>query len=994
MNLRLGWTFSGLVVPGYLVPLVMVKPWAAAIICVQSVIVYGMVRGLAKVMPKTGFGCAFFGRDRFFAMILCSIAVRLVSDGWLLPAAGAWMAGQWDLKFDFETDLHSFGLIVISLTANQFWKSGLLRGAVPFVFNIAVTWFVVRWILMEGTNFSITNLAFLYEDIATDIDSSPKAYIVMITTSIIASRMNLRYGWDFNGIMIPALLAVQWYEPMKILTSVVEAIVILYLSTLLMKSPLLRDMTMEGARKMLLFFTVSFGFKLVVGHAAGFAFPDAKVSDFYGFGYLLPTLMAMKMHQLKSVVQQVGITLQISLVSILIANVIGFSFTLLPESWRKSSPLLAAEGGEAAELSRGKGFEKVLERKIERLYEVYLPAQTSPPELRHLVYFERGISRLVRASRYESSRFREEGIHFVQISGMEVRLIDDRYVIISSPDPASGRGVYAIDLRSESDLVVECPYPLDEPGAVVAARWLFREHGAKALAIGGRPKGLERLGREGVTRDAGSYFHKFHLAAGKTSAIQVRTGEAHELRVEGELPPELSLKAIEERAGTFRLAGSAGRERNIQRGTNRSHFAEWIVTGGELQNLAGGRAEIHSDSEPFTVSQLPLPAAEGSDDYRPMRPGEVLRFQQTVLVPLLEIQSVHDPRIGFLQSQAKQFGYEIRVQGDLLVLAEIEGRRMRHTGSLIVRADSSASSLVIEVPGRHQNLSLANYAHLLFDQLRARALLISGCHRAANADGSSALTQPQNIHSVFNAAHQACLDRPADGSRLVLQIHAFHPDPGELFPKESVLISPFLENLNRDEIKKALRPFESLLERDGVLHAWADASDPASFRYQLGLNIQSKYLDHVENATFASIWLSPDFRRSYGVGGENRELLAQLDALGIPVYREGFAEKLGAHPIIPGDPGLSAKIRVLFDEYRNTNDISLLQEVQNLEGLRVECVLEPGDSNPVFLFLVDDSTVAAARFFPISPRSVSTEPGDFLRSRKAWLMVEERGADE
>ena len=37
--------------------------------------------------------------------------------------------------------------------------------------------------------------------------------------------MNVRYGWDFSGILIPALIALQWYQLTKIVTSFLEAIV-------------------------------------------------------------------------------------------------------------------------------------------------------------------------------------------------------------------------------------------------------------------------------------------------------------------------------------------------------------------------------------------------------------------------------------------------------------------------------------------------------------------------------------------------------------------------------------------------------------------------------------------------------------------------------------------------------------------------------------------------------------------------------------------------
>lgn len=46
-NLRLGWTFSGLVVPGYLVPLMIAKPWAAVVVLVEGLVTYLLVRMLS-----------------------------------------------------------------------------------------------------------------------------------------------------------------------------------------------------------------------------------------------------------------------------------------------------------------------------------------------------------------------------------------------------------------------------------------------------------------------------------------------------------------------------------------------------------------------------------------------------------------------------------------------------------------------------------------------------------------------------------------------------------------------------------------------------------------------------------------------------------------------------------------------------------------------------------------------------------------------------------
>ena len=43
---------------------------------------------------------------------------------------------------------------------------------------------------------------------------------------MIAAQCNVRYGWDYNGILVPGLLAVAWYSPLKLVTTFVEAMAV------------------------------------------------------------------------------------------------------------------------------------------------------------------------------------------------------------------------------------------------------------------------------------------------------------------------------------------------------------------------------------------------------------------------------------------------------------------------------------------------------------------------------------------------------------------------------------------------------------------------------------------------------------------------------------------------------------------------------------------------------------------------------------------------
>src|SRR4028118_124124 len=141
-NLRFGWVFSGLVVPGYLVPLLIVKPFSAVVVVVEAAVTYLLVWLFSERLSSGRSWSSLFGRDRFMGLVLASIAVRLAFDTWLLPELGAWANERFGIAFDWRNNLHSFGLIVVSLMANQFWKPGLVRGLGTSMVTLGLTYLV------------------------------------------------------------------------------------------------------------------------------------------------------------------------------------------------------------------------------------------------------------------------------------------------------------------------------------------------------------------------------------------------------------------------------------------------------------------------------------------------------------------------------------------------------------------------------------------------------------------------------------------------------------------------------------------------------------------------------------------------------------------------------------------------------------------------------------------------------------------------------------
>ena len=116
-NLRFGWVLSGLVVPGYLVPIMLIKPWSAVVIVAEAIITYLAVWFCFKILTRWSLWFTVFGRDRFFAILLGSIIIRLILDGCLLPIFGVFLS-QRGFKWLLIGRVSLVGSIYLSTNSN------------------------------------------------------------------------------------------------------------------------------------------------------------------------------------------------------------------------------------------------------------------------------------------------------------------------------------------------------------------------------------------------------------------------------------------------------------------------------------------------------------------------------------------------------------------------------------------------------------------------------------------------------------------------------------------------------------------------------------------------------------------------------------------------------------------------------------------------------------------------------------------------------------
>lgn len=334
----LGWVFIGVVVPGYLASVMVIAPTSACAILCEAVVTLVVSRTLAVSTAKTGVWTQFFGRDRFFLIVLVSIWVRQLNQSLALPALESFLRSHGYPSLTLTEDFSSIGLVLVPLTANMFWRLNLARGLIHCGTLVGLTYVLLRWVLLPYTNLTDASLVLLYEDSAIDFMSNAKSYIVLLVSAYLASLANLKYGWDFGGILIAALLSLLWWSPIKLALTILEAMLLYGATLILLRLPLIRKLNLEGSRKITIVFTYSFCLKCIVGICIGDSFPGLKVTDLFAFGYLMSSILVVRMMVIGSARRVVLPVMLTSLIGFVVSNLLGLWIAQLSGQWFNPAP--------------------------------------------------------------------------------------------------------------------------------------------------------------------------------------------------------------------------------------------------------------------------------------------------------------------------------------------------------------------------------------------------------------------------------------------------------------------------------------------------------------------------------------------------------------------------------------------------------------------------------------------------------------------------------
>ncbi|WP_133130600.1 poly-gamma-glutamate biosynthesis protein PgsC/CapC [Legionella yabuuchiae] len=1027
-NLRLGWLLSGFVIPGYLVPLLIIKPLSVFVIFIEAVLTYVFVWSYSYYFTKFHHFNHLFGRDRFFALFLASVLVRVGMDGWVLPEIANLINIHFGIQIDYRDSLQSFGLIIVALISNQLWKSGLNRGLVHMLVTLFITYFIVRYVLINVTNFDVSNLQYMYANIAMSMLASPKSYIILIVTALIASRLNLRYGWEYNGILIPALLALQWYQPIKIVSSFVEAFIILGLSSALLESRFFRHRNIEGAYKLLLFFNVSFVYKIILAYLSFYFFPQVQVTDFYGFGYLLSTLIAIKMYDKHVLAHLTLSTLQTSIISVFVASIIGYSLTFVPQFTTQAEALdFAAQ--KIAPLPRKTNLEEALRLAKIQLYQNKLMDSSKQPTLQELRRFTQAINTLLALKSTEHTPELKHAQKQLSQIHYQIYTLENRYFLLEETPPVNGWGLYVIDTKASASGLIEVPRPLSEENAYDVGAALYARFKAKSFAVSGRPMAEDVSPYANVLANPLTFYQAFHKAAADENVIQVRTTSAPQLQtkifIKQSLPPLLNLQTLKQWVGPMEIVWGKSASSNLQWDKTDRGFAEIVFTAKATNQLLNAlispqfsikMISSNQNLEGYLLERVfkenPL-ADKGSNLYQAPSLSELLYFDREILTPLLMVSFQHDQslqwtkdtlnKLKLINAQASAMGYQItyyhhkNTDEYYLILREIPELKERHYGGTFIIRLNQYNPYFVQIPRPVFEMNSFEYGLALFELLNARALFLAGAHPYANLDKSSDLLRYVNRHNLLNLATQTFLRETGDTPYLLIQSRAFGLYPNYPAPEADVLLS-FDDGATRFEQFSTLdRQLIEAIKQMGLQLKMVGGSK-ATTGYEASGSYITHYFEQLKNKQLAILWLSPVTNTYFRTPEDNIFHEAKFNAANIPTVQGLLYSYLRSSKLGTSDEAPNA-LKQAIERYMGLQDIIILQSLVNSwPDYTFKRFIDENSRQPYLLvFDSSDRLLLVAHLAAPDPNSLvsihtRTLPrqvvSDYIETRAAWLILE------
>lgn len=903
----LGWPFISLMVPGYLAPILLIKPISGLVILIEAFISYLVIKLISDGMERLGMWTRFFGTDAFYALLLVSVLVKVSFEGFIVPVIGPRLNELLPRPIDFRNDLHGIGLVVVPLIANLLWRHGLRRSLVPGAFVTGATYLFTRYVLIPYTNYSVSSFELLYERIAIDFLESPKLYIILLVGAGFTTLNRVRFGWTTHGILIPSLLGIAWFTPIRVLTTFVEAGIILILGRMLLNSKWLGNRTIEGARKIVLLFSLGFILKLLIGFIVSSRYPGFKATDIYGFAYLLPTLIAIEMYPVGRFFKTIRLMVQTSFTAAFFGVSAGFLASLIIPQVLGSIRTPAAATSPIRE--RGDIYQKLLlerariipEEQVSNYDAVYSSELTSM----------QGVFKLVKQMVAQGSATEPElqqAASLLAAMGYQLVVFEDEhwartYLIIhetgDSPGSLHGWGTYVFTLNPALDLIFEVPRPISESPTYPAALGLFLKLGSKGLFVSGCFS-TSSLERTDVTTHRNNMFNTAHSVFADSDIYLVRSEKRvrSRLRIEKDPTGTMNPKIFESVIPGLDVKWRGTEGINILKTSARRGFATLKISTADaesLQSQPGDRAKPALRYEEGALLEWLLNQATESiigDRAQEIRLPSLLELAYldrflfsrlariTVQKAVIAEQTIKELNDAAFALSLQLTVFKDNYAGELFLIVH-RNPQGPFWGTYIFRT-GGAASVIVEVPNPAVELNTDRIALQIFNQFKAASLHLSGISRRPDTDDFD-VTDPMVLQTVFQLAHQAMQRENIEQKVAAVQVRGFLEDEEGILPQ--AVVSSGYEASDQAPGAAFNEQLRKVLEELGIAAVPFDSSKPL-VRFGSHANAQMAYTESYNMGSFTTVWLSSKVRSRFPTPESTEQLKVLAASLDIP-YETG-----------------------------------------------------------------------------------------------------------
>ncbi len=964
-----GWVFVGYVVPGYLAAVFLTFPESGLAIVIESILTYIIVIGISEGGAKARLWARFFGRERFLLFVYVSVVVRLIMEAVVFARLTVFIQSVTGLSL--SNQFFSIGLVLVPLLANSFFKIGLARGLLQSGLITLLTYAVLTYMLIPYTNLNLSKFELTYENLVLDFTASPKLYIILLTGALLASSYNLRYGWDYNGIMMPALLAIAFFMPAKVLSTCGEAIIVAFVFYLLTKLPLIKDLNFGGGRKIVAVFFVGYVLKWIL--ASYFpAIPTMSVTDFFGFGYLLPSLIGVKILQKRSAFQVLLPTLNAAVYSIILGSLIAAVFHLIENTYFTEPRRPIPEERLLGECEEGLLFKDLLVSKAYVLTGGYVDRHQ--PTLEQLSWLPPRILRAVKET--DSSRLCQHvvsGLPPESVRAMECLLREDpdfgEYVLIrehvQSPLERRGQGVYLIRPNAKGPLL-QIPYPVSEPFSMEAAYILTQLSDARAILIAGFDEPLSPAEWSNSLATRGTVFQRIHEELSGQDAIQIRTTSrtASTLHARRVMPYSLNVNTLRDELGHIALSWKPPANMTLPwESAPDASFSVLMLSRqtvyrvfprerfGSIARRLEAPVSVTGLIERWVVEQKDFIHAPHSGRFEPPNWRDLEMLEAEILRRILrlaadeEIDQAFEEQLETIQRIAHFLGYEViwftdvREDKSYIILKETEiASGTKGWGTAVFRLGHTEPWMWIVPRPVFESGTLGIVARW-FDLYGGRVLFIPGASFRADPFGRNDILSRNVPRSTAHTILNELLRQQSDNADFLTVV--VRGAKAERM-KTPLLLSSGDELISEAQLVPPARALLEGLRQDGEVELFKGE------RHQLGLqglgNPLSGLVRIRRPGHYLTLWVSDVWRRTIYEGQKLKELAQLFDELGVE-YTMGESTVLDSwlldEPLHNGTKAFSNSLlaETLLDYVTNMN-IAALRSLLESKGVHVRALAD------------------------------------------------------